>query len=120
MSSDPIRSYLMVTQDVHDSTTSRSHSQSQTPSRTPILSDTLNDCVYRECLFKILDTDPLGLMLTVHMLILCILYHTHGGQARAAGPRLAAFHSVMGSGVLVEGIGLDGLVKVGNLFNLHN
>lgn len=109
--SDLIRSYSITTQDVHDSATSRSHSQPQTPSRTPVLSDTLNDCVYRECPFKILDTDPLGLTLTVHTLILCILYHTHGGQARAAGPRLAALHSVMDSGALVECVGLTGLVE---------
>jgi len=118
--SDLIRSYSITTQDVHDSAASQSHSQSQTPSQTPVLSDTLNNNVYRERPFKIPDTDPLGLTLTVHTLILGILYHTHGGQARSAGPRLAALHSVMDSGALVEGVGSDGLVEVGTLFDLRN
>lgn len=117
---DLIRSYSITTQDVHDSAASQSHSQSQTPSRAPVLSETLNDCVYRERPFKIPDTDPLGLMLTVHTLILGILHHTHGGQARAAGPRLAALHSLMDSGALFGGVSSDGLVEVSILLDLHN
>ena len=56
----------------------------------------------------------------MHKLILGILYYTHGGQARSVGPRLAALHSVMHSGALIEGVGCDGLVEVGTLFDLRN
>lgn len=56
--------------------------------------------------------DPLIAALSVHTLMLGIIYHTHGGRARAAEPRLAALNSLMDSGAPVGGVHSDGLVEV--------
>lgn len=56
--------------------------------------------------------DPVIAALSVHTLMLGIIYHTHGGRARAAEPRLAALHSLMDSGAPVGGVHSDGLVEV--------
>lgn len=107
-----MRSYSITTHDKHDRAAPQSQSQSQTPSRTPATGDTLNDRDYEEHPVKAPDTDPLGITLIVHTLMLGIIYHTHGGRARAVKPRLAALHSVMDSGALVGDIASDGLVEV--------
>ncbi|KAL4068831.1 hypothetical protein V8B97DRAFT_1872534 [Scleroderma yunnanense] len=104
------RSYSITAQDVHDSAASQS--QSQAPSLTPGTSDASNYCFSGGHSAKPPDTDPLGLALKVHTLMLGILYHTHSGRAQAAGPRLASLHSMMDSGALVGGVNSDGIVEI--------
>ena len=56
--------------------------------------------------------DSLTLAPTAHLLTLGVTFHTHGGRARAADARLAAFHALMDGGALVGGADSDGLVEV--------
>ncbi|KAG6330390.1 hypothetical protein ID866_8699 [Astraeus odoratus] len=118
---DPLmRSYSITAQDVHDSAASHSQSLSQSQSDTPprpSVSSEKTLCEVVPALPLVTpqnpnDADPLTLALTVHTLILGIIYHTHGGHARAAEPRLNSLHSLLDRGAVVGGMNSDGLVEV--------
>ncbi|KAI9459289.1 hypothetical protein HD554DRAFT_2137625 [Boletus coccyginus] len=101
-----MRSYSITAQDVHSSASSQTQSQSN------------NDLVTNPSPAKEASsvpgpkaTDTLTLALTAHLLILGVIFHTHGGRARAADVRLAALHTLMDGGALVGGAKSDGLVE---------
>ncbi|KAI6135975.1 hypothetical protein F5141DRAFT_1071511 [Pisolithus sp. B1] len=102
------RSYSITAQEVHDSAATQSRSQ------TPLEMEPDGEVRTEQPPAGAKDTreDPLTAALSVHTLMLGIIYHTHGGCARAAEPRLAALHSLMDSGAQVGGVNSDGLVEV--------
>ncbi|KAI6023416.1 hypothetical protein EDC04DRAFT_2934346, partial [Pisolithus marmoratus] len=93
---------------VHDSAASQCRSQS--PPQTEPGDETWAEQPLPDG--KDAKEDPLTAALTVHTLMLGIVYHIHGGRARSAEPRLAALHSLMDSGAPVGGVNADGLVEV--------
>ncbi|KAI9457358.1 hypothetical protein HD554DRAFT_2301887 [Boletus coccyginus] len=102
-----MRSYSITAQDVHSSASSQTQSQSN------------NDLITIPSPAKEASsvpgpkaTDTLTLALTAHLLILGVIFHTHGGRARAADVRLAALHALMDGGALVGGAKSDGLVEI--------
>ncbi|KAI6139969.1 hypothetical protein BKA82DRAFT_4219588 [Pisolithus tinctorius] len=98
------RSYSITAQEVHDSAASQSRPQTESDNKTLTEQPPAD--------VKDAEEDPLTAALTVHTLMLGIVYHTHGGRTRATEPRLAALHSLMDSGAPVGGVGSDGLVEV--------
>ncbi|KAI6024335.1 hypothetical protein EDC04DRAFT_279369 [Pisolithus marmoratus] len=102
------RSYSITAQEVHDSAASQCRSQS--PPQTEPGDETWAEQPLPDG--KDAKEDPLTAALTVHTLMLGIVYHIHGGRARSAEPRLAALHSLMDSGAPVGGVNADGLVEV--------
>ncbi|KAI6012815.1 hypothetical protein F5J12DRAFT_820877 [Pisolithus orientalis] len=99
------RSYSITAQEVHDSVASQSRPQTESDNKT--LTEQQPPADVQDA-----EEDPLTAALTVHTLMLGIVYHTHGGRARATEPRLAALHFLMDSGAPVGGVGSDGLVEV--------
>lgn len=102
-----MRSHSITTQDVHSSASSQSQSQ---PNDNPI--PTSSPPKEASTIPGPKATDPLTLALTVHLLILGVIFHTHAGRARSADSRLVALHALMDSGALVGGSNSDGLVEV--------
>ncbi|KAI6139931.1 hypothetical protein BKA82DRAFT_4219218 [Pisolithus tinctorius] len=98
------RSYSITAQGVHDSAASQSRPQTESDNKTLTEQPPAD--------VKDAEEDPLTAALTVHTLMLGIVYHTHGGRTRATEPRLAALHSLMDSSAPVGGVGSDGLVEV--------
>lgn len=102
-----MRSHSITTQDVHSSTSSQSQSQPNgDPTPTPLPAKETSPISGPKA------TDALTLTLTAHLLILGVVFHTHGGRARAADTRLAALHALMDSGAWANGANSDGLVEV--------
>ncbi|KAI6003452.1 hypothetical protein F5J12DRAFT_154292 [Pisolithus orientalis] len=98
------RSYSITAQEVHDSAASQSRPQTASDNKSLKQQPPAD--------VKVAEEDPLTAALTVHTLMLGIVYHTHGGRARATEHRLAALHSLMDSGAPVGGVSSDGLVEV--------
>lgn len=106
-----MRSHSITAQDVHSSTSSQSQSQpNDDPIPPPLPAKEASPIPGPKA------TDTLTLALTAHLLILGVIFHTHGGRARAADARLAALHSLMDSGALAGGADLNGLVEVCLMF----
>ncbi|KAI6161360.1 hypothetical protein EDD17DRAFT_1589632 [Pisolithus thermaeus] len=101
-------SYSITAQEVHDSAATQSRSQ------TPLEMGPDDKARTEQPPADAKNTreDPLTAALSVHTLMLGIVYHTRGGCARAAELRLAALHSLMDSGAQVGGVNSDGLVEV--------
>ncbi|KAI6031095.1 hypothetical protein PISMIDRAFT_671699 [Pisolithus microcarpus 441] len=102
------RSHSITSQEVHDSAASQFRSQ------TPLHMEPDDKARTEQPSVDAKDPqeDSLTAALSVHTLMLGIVYHTHHGRARAAEPRLAALHSLMDSGAPVGGVHSDGLVEV--------
>jgi hypothetical protein len=102
-----LRSYSITVQDVQNSASSQSQSESQSSQVPPSSPNKEGSSVPGP---KAMDA--LTLALTVHLLVLGVVFHTHAGRAHAADARLAALHVLMDSGALVGGANADGLVEV--------
>ncbi|KAH0834299.1 hypothetical protein J3R83DRAFT_11674 [Lanmaoa asiatica] len=102
-----MRSYSITAQDLHSSASSQSQSQANSdPTPTPSPAKEASSVPGPK------GTDSLTLTLTAHLLILGVIFHSHGGRARAADTRLAALHALMDGGALVGGANSDGLVEI--------
>ncbi|KIJ64161.1 hypothetical protein HYDPIDRAFT_132789 [Hydnomerulius pinastri MD-312] len=109
-----MRSYSITAQDVHESASPQSQSQSQPPSRETYLENAPAQAPppKHNPPVPTLEADPLTLSLTAHILILGVVFYTHVGRVRSAEPRLAVLHTLMDGGALVGGANSDGIVEI--------
>ena len=107
-----MRSYSITAQDVHSSASSQTQSQSNNDLITTPSPAKPSPAKEASSVPGPKATDTLTLVLTAHLLVLGVIFHTHGGRARAADARLAALHALMDGGALVGGAKSDGLVEV--------